>query len=156
MNEYFFILGRNTTLSIAEIESVLGQNIASRFVGKGFYIIESKDELNLTELQQTLGGTIKIGEIVLKNKKEIINYLKQNAGEKKLRFGINLYGCDLEPMQRNPLKAPSCSQDPDQGDEFPAPTIFSVRRLNGAAGILGLGHFPNWWIGRQRFQQSTG
>lgn len=99
MFEYFFILGRNSALSVAEIESAFGKDITSRTLGKGFYIIETKGRLNLNELQQTLGGTIKIGEIVLKSEKEIINYLKDSSGDKKLRFGINLYGCDFKPMQ---------------------------------------------------------
>ncbi|NIP32855.1 hypothetical protein GWN26_09370, partial [Candidatus Saccharibacteria bacterium] len=136
MNSYFFILGRNTTLSISEIESVLEKNIASRIMGTGFYIIESKDELDLNELQQTLGGTIKIGEIVLESEKEITNYLKKNAGDKKLRFGINLYGCDLKPMQiKKQLKDAGISSRLVESKEKTLSSVITQKEILNKDGI---------------------
>jgi len=136
MNSYFFILGRNTTISISEIESVLEKNIASRIMGKGFYIIESKDELDLNELQQTLGGTIKIGEIVLESEKEITNYLKKNAGDKKLRFGINLYGCDLKPMQiKKQLKDAGISSRLVESKEKTLSSVITQKEILNKDGI---------------------
>jgi len=98
-NSYFFILGRNTALSVAEIESVLGELIISRELANNIYIINTKDGLNPMHLQLKLGGTIKIGKIFctadqkeIKNK--IIDYIKENKIDKKLNFAINSYGCD--------------------------------------------------------------
>lgn len=65
--KYFFILGNNPTLSIAEITSVLSSSsIEFHIVGlsSDFLILETKEKLDAFALQNRLGGTIKIGTII--------------------------------------------------------------------------------------------
>ncbi|MBU1922527.1 hypothetical protein KKD84_04945 [Patescibacteria group bacterium] len=94
---YFFILGRNPALSVAEIEQVLYGKIKERYFGASFYIIDTESRLDVEELRLTLGGLVKIGQIILKTSKEAcfeetLAILKKGAGAKKLNFSINDYG----------------------------------------------------------------
>ncbi|MBI4990491.1 hypothetical protein HZB96_00170 [Candidatus Gottesmanbacteria bacterium] len=107
MNKYFFVLGRNSTLSIAEIISVLNlRNIDffPKYISSEVLIISTDKELKLDELIKTLGGTIKVGrimdEVALEGSSmqfyEIFSadnlhkkYLSQMPG--KLHFGVSLY-----------------------------------------------------------------
>src|SRR3989339_530659 len=61
--KYFFILGNNPTLSIAEIFSIVSEIEDYNFLNSDCLVIESKKEINIPKLIQRLGGTIKIGEI---------------------------------------------------------------------------------------------
>lgn len=107
MNKYFFVLGRNPTLSIAEIISVLNfQNIGffPKHISSEILVISTDKELKLDELIKTLGGTIKVGrimdEVALEGSSMQFygifsadnlhkKYLSQMAG--KLHFGVSLY-----------------------------------------------------------------
>lgn len=103
MNQYFFILGNNANLSLIEIYSVLnGWNYSFDTINetKDYLIIECSTPLNLDELQAQLGGSIKIGEIILSKKtheigdsyQELEKYLIENTIEaKRIFFGYNLY-----------------------------------------------------------------
>lgn len=97
-NLYFFILGRNPTLSIAEIFSKINERIRTNFfrISNEFLILETKNEINIKELQEELGGTIKIGKILTqieKNLEEInLNlFLNELPKNKKVFFGFSLY-----------------------------------------------------------------
>jgi tRNA G10 N-methylase Trm11 len=70
--KYFFILGNNPTLSIAEISAVFGLNKTNEKetgfpignpVSTDVFILETDKPTNAPELIKKLGGTIKIGEI---------------------------------------------------------------------------------------------
>ncbi|MDO9399821.1 MAG: DNA methyltransferase [bacterium] len=95
--KYFFVLGSNPTLSIAEITSVFSDT--PEIINNQILILDSQKDIQAQEIIKKLGGTIKIGEInnqidkrdyrkILKNillmieKKEIVG---------KFKFGISCY-----------------------------------------------------------------
>src|SRR3989344_4901223 len=94
--QYFFCLGTNPTLSIAEITSVLKESGSWQIANEQIFILENPD-INAKELIRRLGGTIKIGVIekeankyqILKNFQKLLN-LEQI--QDKFKFGISHYG----------------------------------------------------------------
>ena len=94
--KYFFILGNQPDLARAEIEAVLrrmkitGQVTA---VESTFLFLETETELSATELIATLGGTIKIGQVLggvdVLNAESISRFLP--TSDKKIVFGISNY-----------------------------------------------------------------
>lgn len=106
MPQYFFILGKNPTLSTAEIISVLNKfQIPFTFKthSEEVLVLSTEDELPL-EFIKTLGGTIKIGKIIdeagldddellfekiFEGQNIADNYLSTKDG--KLHFGISIY-----------------------------------------------------------------
>jgi len=111
--QYFFILGNNPTLSVAEISAVfgLGANDTKcpirRLVSSSVFILETSEDFDTRVLIKRLGGIIKIGEIkneidkkdLEKLKKEIIKLLKPEGG--KFKFGFSYYGSgklNLKPL----------------------------------------------------------
>jgi len=95
---YFFILGRNPTLSIAEIASQvnIGQNANIRGLSNDVLILETKEKLDAPSWQKRLGGTIKIGTILTKVDVDLEQidsniFLKEFARNKKIFFGFSLY-----------------------------------------------------------------
>ena len=96
--KYFFVLGKNPKLSVAEIKAVVKNgnfNIADNI------LFLDTDELNALTLIKHLGGTIKIGEILgkidgLNNLKELVLSPPKFCGTKlertnKTYFGISNY-----------------------------------------------------------------
>lgn len=66
MQTFFFILGRNPALSVAEIQSVLeSEKIPYNVLNstEEVLIISIESEFNISDLMKRLGGTIKIGKI---------------------------------------------------------------------------------------------
>jgi len=107
---YFFILGNNPSLSIAEILKTLkSKKIKPRFISLEFLILDSEEILEIEKLQNQLGGTIKIGEIFfeesknLEVEKEIIKkniYQLLETDKKKIKIGCSFYGFeDLESVK---------------------------------------------------------
>ncbi len=103
-NIYSFILGRSPKLSLAEIQSVLNsQNIDFQIIKitPKFLILETKEELDIESLNNTLGGIIKIGKVEffidkldnLENlKNTFIEVIKENCNlDKKIKFGFSIY-----------------------------------------------------------------
>lgn len=101
MKKYFFVLGSNNDLSLAEIKALFPNNAWYKY---GTVVIsEFQAELNIANLINSLGGIIKIGEIVnefsLANrralsdgvKNEIILSAKKNEAEGKFNFGFSFY-----------------------------------------------------------------
>lgn len=99
MNEimkYFFCLGTNPTLSIAEITSVLKESGSWQIANEQIFILEN-EAIDAGRLIARLGGTIKIGVIekevnrhqILKTLQKLIN-LEQI--QDKFKFGISHYG----------------------------------------------------------------
>lgn len=107
MVQYFFVLGKNPTLSTAEIISVLNKlntlfNIKT--LSEEILTVSTDKELSISDLMQDLGGTIKLGKIfdeVGFNEDEqkfekifladnlINNYFPNING--KVHFGISIY-----------------------------------------------------------------
>jgi len=92
-NKYWFILGRETKLSIAEIDAFLGL-LPLKYTGEN--ILKIKNQAITPEIINQLGGTVKIGEELGKNlnlaelKENIINNLKNRDG--KIVFGMSFLG----------------------------------------------------------------
>jgi tRNA G10 N-methylase Trm11 len=103
-NTYSFILGHSSELSLIEIGSVLNfQNIDFNIINfdSKSLILETKEELDVENLNNTLGGIIKIGKLEffidrLENSENLINsfieIIKRNCNlDKKVKFGFSLY-----------------------------------------------------------------
>ena len=101
--KYFFILGNNTALSLAELAAAIKLDRAS-LVGKELLIAETEVLLAPENLIRRLGGTIKIGLIREELAKgvgqpeliEIVQRLalvkKEKSREGKFNFGFSDYG----------------------------------------------------------------
>lgn len=101
---YFYFLGSNPTLSLSELESVLGfSNLNLETPG----IASSKLEFNINRL----GGTIKIAEqiekinlnddLILKLKDIVLAHSPKSGG--KLNFGLSVYGRKMSPPKLTEL-----------------------------------------------------
>jgi len=96
--QYYFILGINPELSIAEIKAVL-ERFKYEFTdvdsSDQVYIIKTTQKLNIEQINQQLGGTIKIGQIMGEMTKidqfteQFLKLIKVDSG--KLHFGFSLY-----------------------------------------------------------------
>ncbi len=93
--KYFFVLGNHPELSLAEIYSILGNQAKYLSFAHGILIVEAEN-LDVQNLINGLGGTIKIGQVLgqIKNiateSKAALAEMLQ-AAEKPL-FGVSLYG----------------------------------------------------------------
>jgi tRNA G10 N-methylase Trm11 len=103
-NIYSFILGHSSELSLVEIRNVLNfQNISFNIIHshQKFLILETESKLDVESLNNTLGGTIKIGKLeffvdkldnVENLKNTFIEVIKSNCNlDKKVKFGFSLY-----------------------------------------------------------------
>ncbi len=102
--KYFFALGNNPTLSIAELCSVFALENHPResrqILNDNIFIIEVEDKINISELIKKIGGTIKIGiinyELSTANYEKIKNKIAESldidAIKGKFKFGISYYG----------------------------------------------------------------
>ena len=94
----YFILGSHPELSIAELKAVLGREYRPVFVSESVVVIEPIDR-NLGELQERLGGIVKVGRVAgeLKawNKIEaadlVASLASGAAGKNKISFGLSVY-----------------------------------------------------------------
>lgn len=88
--KYFFILGRNPELSLAEIMSYLEReniNLLKYSINENGLLIEITEKLDIKKLIDQLGGTIAIGEVTSFGKKDdILKYLES----KEIYFGESL------------------------------------------------------------------
>ncbi len=95
---YFFVLGNNPTLSIAEISAVFSFSNAIISESGNVLIADFENEFDATRAIKRLGGTIKIGvvsnEIEFNKEKEILEKAKKliKPIEGKYKFGISYYG----------------------------------------------------------------
>lgn len=99
--KYFFVLGTNTSLSLAELAAVLDLK-KTWLISGDFLLWETETEINPESLMKRLGGVIKIGKIIektVKNDKNIVEILakivlnKQKEGDGgKFNFGFSDYG----------------------------------------------------------------
>ncbi len=99
--KYFFVLGNNTSLSVAEILSVLYTK-HYYLLAKDLLVIDSDQEINPQNLIRRLGGVIKIGRVVLeldnneaileKEIAKLIRAKQSNISGGKFNFGFSDYG----------------------------------------------------------------
>lgn len=103
----FFILGRNPTLSFAELLAVLNKFSPSyqiEILSKEVVVVLAETQVDTANLMGTLGGTVKIGEVVtsvswdqsetefeqaLSATNLTSNFFLKSSG--KIRFGISIY-----------------------------------------------------------------
>lgn len=96
--KYFFILGSNPTLSLAELAAVFNNGKFS-LIQKEIAVLETDREISANILK-TIGGTIKFGlihnELNSSNPKSILSamaaYGKPKESQNKFMFGISFYG----------------------------------------------------------------
>ena len=64
--KYFFILGNNPTLSVAELSAMFGlnKNEDMRLLVSGVFTLKTDKTIAADKLIKNLGGTIKIGVII--------------------------------------------------------------------------------------------
>ncbi len=104
---YFFILGANPALSLAEIYTVLGPLANLALVDKDCLLAEVTGNLDIKALIKKLGGTVKIGQaspfvgrdllLEIKNKCEV-------KPGKKFSFGFSTFGkigVSVKPLAMN-------------------------------------------------------
>lgn len=99
--QYFFVLGNNPALSIAEIQAVLGKN-KYQLANQQILVVDLDQEIEPRELIASLGGTIKIGLIkaavnnlfpkILAEVETIIKKRDWKNFSGKFRFGFSAYG----------------------------------------------------------------
>ncbi len=109
MHRYFFILGKNPSLSLSEINSWL-KKLRIQYTLDAFsqeiLLVSTEVSLKETEVIKTLGGTVKFGKILdetyLKEEEQDFNKIlsADNLLEKyfsnkkqKLHFGVSVYNC---------------------------------------------------------------
>ncbi len=99
--KYFFVLGTNTNLSLAELAAVLDLK-KTWLISGDFLLWETETEINPENLIKRLGGVIKIGKIVeeiARDDKNIVETLakivlnkQNNENSGKFNFGFSDYG----------------------------------------------------------------
>lgn len=101
MKKYFFVLGTNLSLSLAELSALYPNN--EWLVYDSVAVSEFKDELDVNNLMAFLGGIIKIGEVIkeisLANrhalmdtvKKELLSSARNDDLSGKFNFGFSFY-----------------------------------------------------------------
>jgi tRNA G10 N-methylase Trm11 len=100
--KYFFTLGNHPELSVSEIKAKLTQleiAFTTLIRDNSFFIIETETEIELVDLIDKLGGTIKAGEILFEtksiNQSELLKQIKVQEDKKNI-FGISAYNCSLD------------------------------------------------------------
>jgi len=100
--KYFFVLGTNTALSVAELAAAVDLKKV-KLLAADFLIWETSTEINPEALMKRLGGVIKIGEIkeevpegneerLLKTLTDLAKVKKYQSKEGKFNFGFSDYG----------------------------------------------------------------
>ncbi len=96
----FFILGNHPAISIAEIVKKLSLKDEDVVAFSGeFLIIKNNDHIIVSKLQNQLGGTIKIGEIIENSDAEKILLGAQKNVIGKFQFGLSFYGKEIQPPE---------------------------------------------------------
>lgn len=139
-NYYFFILGRNKALSVAEIETKLKNIIKFRQLDDGYYIIEATKKID-KKIQEELGGIIKFGKIIFESspklfEKDAIDYISKNLPKKRLRFGINNYNTNINPINiKKALKTDGIQSRLVESREKTLSSVISQKEILNKDGI---------------------
>jgi tRNA G10 N-methylase Trm11 len=113
--KYFFILGHQPELSLAEIKSVLRPltDFQTEFISSEFYLIRTEKKLDLISIQSTLGGTIKVGKIISGFKENqiseklffsLISRASFLGKSSRVNFGFSFYGLQSKSSKLNFLE----------------------------------------------------
>lgn len=102
--QYFFMLGREPALSLAEIKAVLQMNniVATEITsGHNFLILALDRTIDAPKLMNALAGTIKIGEIIQKIEKITTESLLPLVPDvdNRVVFGISTYNFNMDIMK---------------------------------------------------------
>jgi len=100
--KYFFVLGSNAALSVAELDAVLGLK-QPRLLAADFLVAEGAWDFDAEKLIARLGGLIKVGRVVDEIKsgsdanlhaavRGLAVSRQEAAAEGKFNFGISAYG----------------------------------------------------------------
>ncbi|OQX71658.1 hypothetical protein B6D52_00555 [Candidatus Parcubacteria bacterium 4484_255] len=106
--KYFFALGHQPKLSLAEIKSVLSPltDFVIKNISHEVCIIETKEKIDLSLMQKKLGGTIKAGKIIQESHGnkiffpmllDTVNKICSNLNNSKIYFGFSLYNLNTKP-----------------------------------------------------------
>lgn len=92
MKTIIFIFGSNPQISLAELAAVIGSG-ALKLIFRECAVAELPDDADIPALQERLGGTVKIGQVIEKLKEnELAGALKKALNEEnKHIFGISAY-----------------------------------------------------------------
>jgi len=110
--KYFFALGHQPKLSLAEIKSVLSSltDFVVKSISSEICIIEIKEKIDLNLIQKRLGGTIKIGKIIQESEGskilfstilDTVNKIYSNLNNSKVYFGFSLYNLTTKSLDFN-------------------------------------------------------
>jgi len=96
MSTYIFILGKDPTLSLAELEARFPEPLLA-LQGQGFAVIEQRGISVGPKEFDSFGGQIKVGELFATVKKKelvsaIADHLSGNHESGKLNYGVSIYG----------------------------------------------------------------
>lgn len=109
MQQYFFVLGRNPEISIAEIKAVFRlQSLPCKVLQTSETIlrVESNPDLNIPQLNAMLGGTVKIGKVIESLPLDSIEDIEKlftlevlqngfiDPELTKIEFGVSIYSCN--------------------------------------------------------------
>lgn len=92
--KYYFILGRNPTLSSAELTAVLGERATFNHLSSEVLVADVQGELSPREIMPRFGGVVKFGEILEMSDEfsaEDIAEILKNFLAKKIYFGFSFY-----------------------------------------------------------------
>ena len=114
--EYFFVLGNNPTLSIAELSAVFSLNKNNKkiiFASDKIIVLRLDQKINAKSLIKKMGGIIKIGVIektidTKPGAKNILNLISLNKIIGKFKFGISYYAdqkINIKPLALEVKKA---------------------------------------------------
>ncbi len=103
--KYFFILGTNRALSLAELFGLVPEAKKGQLLNNVVFLAELSKELDVEALIKKMGGIIKIGKIVAENLPmygaEMSEAVKRMLapGEGKYKFGISNYAKFASPAK---------------------------------------------------------
>lgn len=102
--KYFFILGNNPALSIAEILAVLPNFNSYELINKDVFVLDIDENIS-GDIIKRLGGTIKFGRIELESSEKdllgsMLSMIELEEIKGKFNFGISVYGGKIktEPL----------------------------------------------------------
>lgn len=104
--KYFFVLGNNPALSLAEIAAIFNFDQNYLILGENNVLLaEIEQDLDAKLLIKRLGGTIKIGKIIASTEltqANILSSIKENIelSDKKFNYGFSNYikGFNIKPL----------------------------------------------------------
>lgn len=166
MPKYFFILGQNKNLSIAELASILSLPKELKLSDQSL-IVNLSEHLNPAKTLNSLGGTVKIGEIGKKAKnleeittEDVLNLIKQDKGS-KIYFGISLYNGkvaigEMKQMEKLAMKIKKKLKDKgfavrwvsSKEAQLSSVIVKKNKLLDFGAEIVLLRQNDGWFLGR--------